>query len=357
MNNPFVYGKIAIGDHFCNRQELQKLMQLIQSEKSVYLVGRHKMGKTSLINNLMFENHYIVNIDFKQAKTKHDILPLMVKSILASEQANTPNPDFTKLFNKFKDFKPTMSLDQLGQMHFKIDPASELSLESIFALVEGIGNKKPVLFLDNMQHLFDLNKELSLQIFKQAKEFTSIVCESIDLFNEKLNFDQLASKMTFIEVSPLDEKKYYKFVSEHLKAKKLVLSEELFAEILQKTGELTSERQLFFKTLFDKYSDLTLTSAHVQEVFVQIVEQYSEIYEMLLGDLTDNQKNVLVRLALEPEVKVYSKQFCEQLNIQNTNTVVKILQSLINKKLLYKKQSSYLIFSPYFKYWIDLNEK
>lgn len=356
MNNPFVYGKIAIGDNFCNRQELQKLTQLIQADKSVYLVGRHKMGKTSLVSNLKLKDQYLVSIDFKQAKTKSDILSLMVKSILSAEQSIAQQVDFNRLFTKFKDYQPNMSMVN-NQMVFKINPLSDLKLEDIFALIQPVDEKKPVIFLDNLQHLYSLNKELATQIFKGTKSFTTIACESVDLFNEKLQFDQLASKMNLMEVNALDEDKYFNFVQSLLTQKQLTLSRELFSHILSQTGELTAERQLFFKTLFDKYSNLVLNSSHVEEIFNLIVEQYSEVYEMLLGDLTDNQKNVLVKLAHEPEVKVYSKQFCEQLNIANTNTVVKILQSLINKKLLYKTDSNYLVFSPYFKYWIVLTEE
>lgn len=110
MSNPFIYGKIALGDNFCNRQELQKLSQLIQAEKSVYLVGRHKMGKTSLVSNLKLKDQYLVSIDFKQAKTKNDVLSLMVKSILSAEQSIAQQVDFNRLFTKFKDYQPNMSM-------------------------------------------------------------------------------------------------------------------------------------------------------------------------------------------------------------------------------------------------------
>lgn len=163
--------------------------------------------------------------------------------------------------------------------------------------------------------------------------------------------------MNFIELGALDSKQYQKFVTQKLALKNLELSPEMFNLILEEVGELSFERQMFFKNLFEMYQDQSVSSDHIKEVFNQIIDQYSELYEMMLEDLTDNQKNTLVQLAFNPDIKVYSKQFCEDLNIQNTNTVVKILQSLIKKKLLYKNNSSYQVFSPFFKRWITLVEK
>lgn len=315
------------------------------------------MGKTSLVSNLNLENQYLISIDFKEAKTKQDLIPLIVKAILSKEQQLQVPQDFPKLFKKFSIYSPTMSLNKFQEMEFTINPSGDLKIDDVVKLIESINDKTPVLFLDNVQHAYSLNKDLSFQIVEALKPFTLIVCEAIDVFKEHLHFDFLSSKMNFIELGALDSKQYQKFVTQKLALKNLELSPEMFNLILEEVGDLSFERQMFFNNLFEMYQDQAVSSDHIKEVFNQIIDQYSELYEMMLEDLTDNQKNTLVQLSFNPDIKVYSKQFCEDLNIQNTNTVVKILQSLIKKKLLYKNNSSYQVFSPFFKRWITLVEK
>lgn len=355
MKNPFLFGQIVKNSDFCFRPEVEVVQNSLLQNKSVYLVGRHKMGKTSLVNNLKLDNKFVVSIDFKKCHKKQDLLQEIVSSLLASEQSLQATPDFQKLFVKYSNYNPTISMNSKQQMEFSIKPSNDLNLDKVFELVQNIETKQPVLFLDNLQEAYKINKELASQIVEAAKKHISIFCETVDIFDGSLKFDQLISKNTYVEISPLSEKDYLKFVQEKLSDKNLTISEELFSKSLEEVGVLTADRQMFFKNLFEK-SDAQINESLIEDTLKYIVDQYSELYEVILEDLTDNQKNTLIKLAFNPDIKVYSKQFCEELDIQNTNTVVKILQSLIKKKLLFKDGSSHMVFSPFFKKWITLTQ-
>lgn len=353
MGNPFIFGQIPFQENFCQRAESSKIEGFIKNGKSIYLTGRHKIGKTSLVLNLSLKDHYLIHIDFKKSKSKVEALHSLVKAILSAEEKAT-NPDFTKLFVKFKDYRPNMYLDGLDKMNFKINPEGELDIVKIISLIDQIDNKKPLIFLDNIQYLFNQSKEMTKSLIEELKNHQIIVCESLDLYNEKLQCENLVKKFSLLNLEEIPVETYFKFVSNHLKSKDIILSKDIFETAITQIGTSTSDRQLFFKVFYDNFDTISVSNDHLSSNMISILNQYQDLYEMFMEDLTDKQRAVLLKLASENDVKMYSKQTCDELGLSSTNSIIKILQSLINKKLIYKKDSSYIIFSPYFRFFLQL---
>ena len=56
MNNPFIYGKIARGEYFANRErEIAELTADILAGQNVILFSPRRYGKTSLIMEVLDE--------------------------------------------------------------------------------------------------------------------------------------------------------------------------------------------------------------------------------------------------------------------------------------------------------------
>lgn len=351
MNKTFTHGVPVTKLDFCPRPELGAMQKSIENGKSVYIVGRHKMGKTSTVENLTLTNHFLITVDFKQVHKKEDILKTVVKAILAAEQAQQLTPDFTALFQKFNQYGPNVGY-QNNQMQFNINPQGELKVPDVLSLLSPLNGKTPVLFLDNIQQLYKVNKELANQLTTAALKHLTIFSEAGDIFQTGVKFVNLVNKTTYIELQPLPEKDYQKFAEEIFQEHQKELSGDVFSQGLELAGELSNDRQMFFKTLLEAQVS-TYQPYHLTNAMNLVVDQYSDLYEVIWEDLTPNQQNTLQKLAQDPEVKVYSKQFCEELKIQNTNTVIKIIQSLMKKKLVYKQGSSHQLFSPFFRYWLN----
>lgn len=351
MKQTFTHGTPVTGNDFCPRAELAVMQKSIENGKSVYLVGRHKMGKTSAVQNLQLKDHFLVNVDFKSVHKKDDILKTVVKAILKADQSQQSNPDFTALFQKFNQYGPTVGLVN-NQMQFSINPTGELKIQEVLALLAPVNGKTPVLFLDNIQQIHKVSKEFATQLVTAALKHLTVFSEAGDIFQTGVKFVNLVPKTTYIEMQPLDTAAYQKYAQSIFQENEKELSPAVFAEGLNLAGELSNDRQMFFKMLLE--ADVTTyQSYHLEEAMKLVVDQYSDLYEVIWEDLTDNQQNTLRKLAQDPEVRVYSKQFCEELDIQNTNTVIKILQSLMKKKLVYKQNSSHQLFSPFFRYWLN----
>ena len=50
MENPFKYGCVVSGDHFCERAKAEReLRSFVKSGQNVFIQGERRMGKTSLV--------------------------------------------------------------------------------------------------------------------------------------------------------------------------------------------------------------------------------------------------------------------------------------------------------------------
>jgi hypothetical protein len=352
MKHTFIHGLPVTQTDFCSRPELATMQKSIAAGKSVYLVGRQKMGKTSMVLNLNLANHFLVNVDFKQVHRKEDILKTVVTAILQADQFQQgSNPDFTALFQKFNQYGPNVGYLN-NQMQFTINPQGELKVAEVLALLQPLNGKNPILFLDNIQQIYKVHKDLANQLVTAALKHLTIFSEAGDMFQSGVKFVNLVNKTTYIELQALAPQDYQSFAQKIFTEQQKELSEAVFTAGLELAGELSNDRQMFFKTLLE--ADQTVYQAyHLEQAMRLVVDQYSDLYEVIWEDLTINQQNTLQQLAKDPEVRVYSKQFCEELNIQNTNTVIKIIQSLMKKKLVYKQGPSHQLFSPFFRYWLN----
>ncbi len=357
MNNPFIYGQIAVGEYFCNRNELQKLNNAIQSGKSVYIHGPHKIGKTSLVFNSNFVKSKYIYFDFDKVKRKEDLMAYLISSLFVAEQKNSSQEELNKLFFKYKDHSPNLSIDGLGKVNITIKPNSKIDYTQFTNLFNSLENYG--IIIDNIQKLYHINKNIAEQIISDLKQKQSIVIESSNNENQELFFykKSVTSKFHQMELGEIDEELYFKFVKHSLIKNDIEITKEIFDRIINHTGIITSNRQLFFNQMFFLNKDKNITDLEVYETINDIVCRYEDFFEMIYNDLTDNQKALITKLAQDETGKMYSKQFCDELGVSSPNAIIKIIQSLINKKMIIKKGPNHLIFSPFFKVWLNLLEK
>ena len=63
MYNPFKYGCVVSGDHFCERRKAEReLRGFIKAGQSVFVQGERRMGKTSLVRKAVgrLEDHGLI---------------------------------------------------------------------------------------------------------------------------------------------------------------------------------------------------------------------------------------------------------------------------------------------------------
>lgn len=366
MQNPFLYGKPVLGSDFCPRLEIEKKVEkILLSKGSLYLSGKHKIGKTSLIKHIsdkIKNTHYLIHIDCRMVE---DIAGIEKKIIQALLDAESNFTDFKSILQKYAKYSPTMKLDHIsGLVAFNVPTKKNIELDDLkqaLSYVKICNNLKPIIFFDNIQELAKISDknimETLLNSLEENKESITIFSESEDLFKEKLSFKSCFDKIT--DVLTLDEiplEEYLGFVQEKFKQRQINIPNHIGQELLKMSGGLTGERQLVFSSLWEVCSDGdTVDTIKVSQTLNNIFEKYQELYMALFEDLTPLQKRVLKLLAHDEDSKIYSKSFGEKVGQTANNTVVKIIQALSSRRLIYKQDSNYKFLNPFLREWIKIN--
>src|SRR5690606_27653857 len=102
----------------------------------------------------------------------------------------------------------------------------------------------------------------------------TVFSEAGDIFQTGVKFVNLVNKTTYIELQPIPELEYQKFATEIFTEHQKTLSLEVGSLGLELAGELSNDRQMFFKTLLE--ADVTTyQSYHLEEAMRLLVDQYS----------------------------------------------------------------------------------
>ena len=361
MKNPFIYGKPVTNNDFCHRVALEeKLERILKEDKKVYLTGKHKMGKTSLVKEVaqkFSKTHYLVHIDLKFCESLENVEGKVLESLLKAESEYRPHKEVLKYF---ASYQPSMGFDELtSEVSFSLLKKSEGSLDSLkksLDLLRPQGTLIPLVFIDNLQEL-PAGKD-SLKIFLDKafnnQEASFIFCESIDLFKEKSEHQEAFSGLyQEVALEAFEESVYFEFVKKKMLTKGLELSESVFKEILALAGDVSGDRQLFLATLWEILEEnQVIDSLSLKQTLRENFERYQDLYLAIFEDLTILQKRVLKLLASDKEAKVYSRAFSDKVGPTAGNTVTKVLLALTNRRLIYKEGSNYRFLNPFFKEWI-----
>lgn len=111
---PFIYGKIAIGKDFCDREkETTYLVQYFTSLINAIIISPRGWGKSSLVNKaaklamVQDSNLRICHIDLFNVRSKEHFYSLLAQNVIAAtsngrRQSRAQRVSFRTLFPKFQ---------------------------------------------------------------------------------------------------------------------------------------------------------------------------------------------------------------------------------------------------------------
>jgi DNA-binding MarR family transcriptional regulator len=91
----------------------------------------------------------------------------------------------------------------------------------------------------------------------------------------------------------------------------------------------------------------------VKQIYFEILKQNEVYYSEYRNMLTRQQWNLLIALANENGVsKVNTSAFIRRHNLSNAATVRRGIKSLLDKKLIYKKEMQYFVYDVFLAKWL-----
>ena len=375
MENPFVYGKVARGESFTDREaESEELMADIASGQSVIIFSPRRYGKTSLIlevlDRVREEGLLAVYLDLFKMTSEEGFIAAYAKE-LAKLQAGGVRSVLRSLRELLPRLVPKVVLksEKAGvEVEFEFDPRSERAplLDDLFDAVATIGTKsgkRAVVVFDEFQEIADWDGAGNVERHMRA-HFQ---------LHQSVSYIFMGSKRHLMQgIFQSKNRPFYRF-GKHFPLGKIPRNE--FAAFIQKrfgetgiqvVGTVTDEilnvtedhpyyTQLLCHILWDRTREArTVTadavSSALPEVFLREAHAFQDLWDML--PLKARQVRVALAKEENSQVQVYSSDFLQKHNLGSASSVQRAVSRLMIEEILEKLTGGYQFTDIFFKRWI-----
>lgn len=344
--NPFPVTGYLGPDYFCDRAtESARLINYITNGNSTTLVAQRRIGKTALIQHVFQQlpNGWKgIYIDILETENLNQFLNKMASSILHSL------PEKSNWGDRFLDFvrklRPTFSFDQLSgspQLSFELKPYEvEQSIDSILNYLEN-QELKVVIAIDEFQQILNYPEKntdawLRTRIQKMHNVFFIFSGSQQHLMSE-LFFSPSRPfyySTVMMKLEKIDKETYAQFIVAMFERFNKKMPIEVAYEILEWTNVHTFYVQQLCNRVFSVAAQQVDSEIWKQEAIMLLQEQEPFFYT-LRNMLTRSQWNLLKSIAAEHEVyQPTSKAFLDKYKLGTSATVLRALQTLIDKELI-----------------------
>jgi len=363
--NPFRYGQVVTGDHFCPRGGLaRELQRCVARGQNCVLIGERRMGKTSLIRHVTATTPSIVMyVDLLETKTVEDVVGRLAQAIVSAERRQGW---LERALKTLAFLRPTVSLDPVTSLPtVSVDARPRSGPESLTSLLDTIesfaGKHSVVVVLDEFQDIRNLPRaDETIAVLRSKIQFQervtyvfagSIRNEMEDLFTHEAS--PLFKSAVQIWVGPLERQLFADFIRKHFAASKRVVPDEVLDGIFETACDCTGDVQQLCAALWDVTEGADRVGPDDLPRALELVfTRELKGYETTLGMVSAQQMKALSGLARLGGDEPTGRTFLETTGIRQPATVVRALNALIKKRVIYRWQRSYRFGNPFFAAWL-----
>jgi AAA+ ATPase superfamily predicted ATPase len=327
------------------------------------------MGKTGLIyhvfNQLDKTNKFdTIYFDIYYTSSLSGFINKFGSSILAEKESFSDK--VKRMINNFiRSIRPTISYDNLsGSPTFSFNVESEAvgikTIEEIFDFLKARSIEKPIVVaIDEFQQIANYpegNVEALLRTNIQKLHNVNFIFSGSDkqlltsMFTDaKRPFYQSTELMHLEEIG---EKAYSQFISDKFGTNSISIDDEAIEYIFTITKLHTYYVQYLCNKIYSS-GEKNIDAETVKQIYFEILKQNEVYYSEYRDMLTRQQWNLLIALANENGVsKVNTSAFIRRHNLSNASTVRRGIKSLLDKKLIYKKDMKYFVYDVFLAKWL-----
>ena len=338
LNNPFVVYGYKGAEYFCDRQkETEKMISSLHNERNITLVAPRRMGKTGLIHHVfhqMEEQYAEVKcfyLDIFATKNLEQMVQLMASEIIGKLDTVSQSA-LRKVQEFFSSWRPTLTIDELtGIPSFSLDlkpSEGKESLKRIFEYLKQSG-KRCYIAIDEFQQILSYPEdgvEAMIRSYIQSSLVLSLPC--------------------------IGEQVYREFANRLLASQHRSIDESTFSYIYQQSDRVTWYVQSILHGIYEHASS-EITKSLVDEVILELIEEQAMTYQNYCAWLTENQQMLLGAIAREHLVSSpLSQQFISTHHLPATSSVRTALKALVDKQLVSKTPTGYLVSDRFFAKWL-----
>lgn len=370
METPFIYGKLATGKNFTNREiEKERLIQNFLSGTNTILISPRRWGKSSLVlkaaNEAVIQNSSvkIVSIDLFNIRSEQEFYKVLAESVIRSVSGKMD--EVISNVKKFmKQWIPKISFSPGSQQEFsfglnwnelKKQPDEILNLAENIAISKGY---KIIVCLDEFQNVGYYEDPLAFQKKLRAhwQQHQSV---SYCLYGSKRHM--------LIDVFTSPSMPFYKFGDLMFLSKITVEYWKPFIkERFHATGkEIEIEQAGMLAALVDFHpyyvqqlaqvvwlrTEKAVSDIIIEDAIENLVLQMSLLFQNITETLSTYQVNFL-RALLEGITKLSSMENIDKYNLGSSANVIRIKKALIDKEIIDEQPGELKILDPVYAIWL-----
>ena len=375
MENPFVYGKVARGEAFADREaEIDELMADIASSQNVIIFSPRRYGKTSLIlevlDRIRKQGLLVLYLDLFKVTSEEGFIAAYAKEIAGLHKGG-----IRAVLGKVKDLLPrlipkvALRSEKSGvEVEFEFDPRAEKAplLDDLFEAVATVGakdGKRGVVVFDEFQEIagwdpagnierqmrahFQLHRNVSYVFMGSKRHLMG------EIFQNKNRPFYRFGKHFPLEKIP--RRKFAEFIRRRFAGTGFRAEEEAIEEVLRVTEDHPYYTQLLCHILWDRgreRKEVTVDDVRrgLEEVLLREAHAFHDLWDML----TVKARRLLVALAEEEgsRVRIYSEDFLGRHNLGPASSLQRAVARLMEEEILEKVDGEYQYTDVFFKRWV-----
>lgn len=370
METPFIYGKVATGNYFTNREDESKLLkQNFLSGTNTILISPRRWGKTSLVNKVANEINSskkeikIIQLDMFNIRTEEDFYKTLSENLL--QAVSNKIEELISNTQKFmKQWVPKITFSPDAQQEFSFGLNWEeikKQPDEILGLAETIAQEKSIkiiVCIDEFQNISYFKEPLAFQkklrSHWQTHQGVSYCLYGskrhmlMDVFtNPSMPFYKFGS---LIFLGKIQENYWIPFIQKQFRNTNKKITKKLSLEI----ASLAKNHPYYVQQLAQLCwlrTEKEATDSIIEDALDSMVLQLSLLFQNITESLTTNQVNYLKAL-LDEQKMFSSKKTIENYKLGTSANVNRLKKALIDKEIIDDRGNEIEMLDPIFAIWL-----
>mgnify|MGYP006277661411 CR=1 FL=1 len=364
MQSPFSITKPASGKSFCNRvEEKDQLKKLISNSENILLYSHRRMGKTSLINEVVNElknDVTAIYIDLYGTVSIDELISSVLRGVSRLETSMEKLSNFLK--NKFNTFNLKFSFDLTSGAPVAIPSfATENripALEEVFGFLKNLSDKNKLLVVfDEFQEVATYSDsevfEKKLRSYIQWHENVSYLFAGsqksllVEMFTDvKRAFYRQAVPVSLARISG---KHYADWIADLYFESGRRIDKEVINDVVNRCDKHPMYIQEFFALLWDENQ---ISQNIVDSVEMMIIKRRQSEFSAIWDTLTLNQRKTVKLLARTRGKDIFTAENLSRNGLKAASQVIASLK-VLEKREIVSKNSVYFIANPMLLRWMQ----
>ena len=376
MDTPFVYDRFVTGKNFIGRKtECTILSNLLESGEHVYLYGRPKSGKMSIVQQVLFNRRMsgrqfmVAHASLSNVRNLEQFLlkfgTAVIKAVASTAGEyealivkHLEGTHFVFDRSRFASCDEVVSLNWTPDMNdvYKMirlpQRIAEEKGRAYYVILEDFQN---LMLADEYDDVFKLMEEMFRDRNRMQQASASFVITGSQvnamkyIFEEKKYFYRLVEK---IGMSPVDDREIIEYIVKGFMVSGKVIERDLVLGACKLfRGDMWYLNH--FTSICDTMSRGYINEGILMDALRTIISIHEPRFYAIVNDLTDHQLSLLLAI-LDGVTRFSASEVIERYRLNSSANVRRVKDALKKKEVItFNEKDEPVIIDPLFEYWVS----